>query len=178
MSLDLQVHPSLSSIGSDWIVVEAMSEADALRQAVQYDRGKHPMQRELRRAFRRCESLDSTADVIDIIYNGLYPLVAPGSVTLELEYTDRKRNWVAEIVGKDPDYGLRREFLSPKMDYTHANKRATRGVIAIYLLSPNKVYDISYPLSAKHTDRYFAAVRDKEIVRLERSEVESWVKYR
>jgi len=168
----LSDHPSISSIGRDWVIVEAMSDADALRQAKQYDQGKHPMQRKMETVFEDCEALDSMPQVIDLIYTRLYPFVIPGSITFEVEHLYGKRPWIAEVRGFDDNYGFDRLFLDCKIG--HSNYM----VISTYLLSPDKVYDISAPTGLRSSDRYFGAIVNNELTRLSRSEVQTWLRSR
>ncbi len=88
------------------------------------------------------------------------------------------RAWVAEITGFSPRYGYERVFVQRKTDYTHANSKATRGVIAIFVLKENRIYEVSDPRSWKRTERYFCRVEDGEIVRMSKEEVDEWLRSR
>jgi hypothetical protein len=79
--------------------------------------------------------------------------------------------WVAEVVGTDPRYGLRRRFLRAKVDYYHANSVGTRGVMLCYLLDPGPIYEIYRKTSWTNAERFFARVEDGRIVRVTRGEV-------
>lgn len=86
-----------------------------------------------------------------------------------------KRWWVAEITGRDPKYGYRREFLHYQKDYSRANSTGTRGIYATYVLDEGRLYEVSAPQSWSATDRYFCTVRDGRIVRLSQEEADDWV---
>ncbi len=81
------------------------------------------------------------------------------------------RAWVAEITGPDAQFGLSRVFLAGVRDYSKANSVRSRGVRTAYALESGKLYEISAPESWKSTERYFATVRDGEIVRLSKEQV-------
>ena len=53
-----------------------------------------------------------------------------------------RSSWVAEITGPDETYGLRREFLRPKLDYSRANAKGSRGIFAEYILESGHIYDL------------------------------------
>jgi hypothetical protein len=79
--------------------------------------------------------------------------------------------WVAEILGHTPN-GYDRKFVSHRRDYTHANSRATRGVYCWYLLDEGKIYEVQEQVSWKNAERYFCVVRNGEIERISRQEVD------
>lgn len=84
--------------------------------------------------------------------------------------------WLAQIVGLSARYGLDREFLSPKIDYSRANSKATRGVYYCWTLESGQIYETSYPVSWKRTERKFLTVTDDgEIVTITRQEVDAWL---
>jgi hypothetical protein len=81
--------------------------------------------------------------------------------------------WCAEITGRDPKFKYKRDFLRYKKDYSQANSKGSRGVRAIYMLDEGKVYDVK-----DWKERYFCAVKDWEIHRIDESEVEEWLNAR
>jgi hypothetical protein len=84
--------------------------------------------------------------------------------------------WLAEITGRDPDYGYRREFVRPDRDYRKANSRLTRGVVFSFTLLPNRVYEALEPLSRRHEERRFLRVTaEGDVAEIGREEVESWL---
>lgn len=84
--------------------------------------------------------------------------------------------WVAAITGRDPRFGLAREFLRPEhTDYARANAVGSRGVCLIYHLAPG-VYEVAARESWQSTRRYFLRVhpggRTEEI---DRALVDAWL---
>ena len=97
-----------------------------------------------------------------------------GGVDFGRMYFDRhigtppRSSWVAEITGPDEKYGLSREFLSGKMDYSKANGKGSRGIFAEYILSPGKIYEVKSQETWSRSRRYFCTVGDDgEIVELD-----------
>jgi hypothetical protein len=54
--------------------------------------------------------------------------------------------WLAEIIGHDEQYGLRRVFLQGRRDYTEATNSGSRGIWYRWVLSPDRVYEAYRPL--------------------------------
>jgi hypothetical protein len=80
--------------------------------------------------------------------------------------------FVAEIIGFDPKYKFKREFLRGKRDYSESNSKGSRGVYIWYKLEPNKIYDVKKPISWKNIKRFFCTVKeDGSIVELTEQEV-------
>jgi hypothetical protein len=75
------------------------------------------------------------------------------------------RAWVAEITGRDPKFGLKREFLSGVRSYSNANSGRSRGVETTYSLESGKIYEISDPQSWKRTARYFVSGDGAELTK-------------
>lgn len=90
-------------------------------------------------------------------------------------YAQRPRAWVARITGHDARYGVEREFLRPKKDYTEANGTGSRGVYLWYELPASSVYEVNAPLSWKHADRYFCRSERGQVVRMTREAVDAWL---
>jgi len=82
------------------------------------------------------------------------------------------RPWVAQILGRDDQFGLQRQFLTPVYDYTRATTTGSRGIYLFYALRPG-IYEINDRISWHRSRRYFARV-DQEIVEITREEVEQW----
>lgn len=78
--------------------------------------------------------------------------------------------WCAQITGRDKVFRYARKFLPFKKDYSSANSKGSRGVMAVYVLDEGRVYDVK-----EHRDRYFCAVKDWEVVKIDESEVEQWL---
>lgn len=78
-----------------------------------------------------------------------------------------RSSWVAEITGPDEMYGLKREFLQCKIDYSRANSKGSRGIFAEYILSPGKVYEVKSQETWSRFRRYFCVVNtDGDIVEI------------
>jgi len=81
--------------------------------------------------------------------------------------------WVAQITGDDSKYKYARRFLRGKKDYTHANRKGSRGVFVYYLLESGYVYDVKK--SSKR--RFFCIVDDQgDIVEVDKDFVDQWIK--
>lgn len=75
-------------------------------------------------------------------------------------YPSRPNPWCARILGTDPRWGFRREFVKGVFDYTYARgKRGGRGVQIYFALAPG-LYEYWYPTSWKHEAREFLKVSD------------------
>lgn len=87
-----------------------------------------------------------------------------------------QRAWCAEIVGRDPRYGLDRRFLRGKKDYRFANSTGSRGVYLYFILESGRIYEVSSPQSWHRDDRYFCHVTDAgDIERITREDVDAWL---
>ena len=74
------------------------------------------------------------------------------------------KEWVAEIVGRDPKYTFKREFLNAvARDWSYSGKTGTTA----YELENGKIYEINEPWK----DRRFVEVRNGEIKTLDTEEV-------
>lgn len=82
-----------------------------------------------------------------------------------------RRPWVAQITGLDDRHGLTRQFLDGRIDYSHANSVGSRKVIVHYLLEEGGIYEIRSFQSWHRESRYFAQVREGEVVALSREEM-------
>ena len=100
---------------------------------------------------------------------GIRLIVATGGT-----WSSRPRPWVARLTGLDSTYGFAREFLRPVYDYTHATRKG-KNTMVYYHMAPG-VYELYYPVSWRHEERYFARVDEQgEIHRIERDEVIAWL---
>lgn len=82
--------------------------------------------------------------------------------------TPPRSSWVAEITGPDEKYGLARDFLRCKMDYSQANSKGSRGIFAEYILSQGKVYEVKSQESRGRSVRYFCTVGPEgDIIKLD-----------
>jgi len=82
---------------------------------------------------------------------------------------EKSKAWVAAVSWCN---GLKRDFLTPSVDYSKGNSVGSRGVRKYFWLDDNgsAIYEVSAPETWKHTDRYFCTVRNQKIIRLEHVE--------
>lgn len=181
--------PELTTIGIDWVIVESISYKDAIHQMDLYDMGVHPKQKTMKFLCDRVRFMEDYEEAKQIIYNTLFNVPDVGSIVIGIEalgYTSynakynysKKRYWVAEIIGEDTKFKFKRKFLKGKIDFTESNHRAAHGVYIYCLLSTNKIYEISSPVSNKHTNRYYCRVENGEEIRMGEQEVIMWLKDR
>lgn len=84
--------------------------------------------------------------------------------------------WLAEITGLSAKYGLAREFLHPKVDWSQSNSSANRGVFFCWTLEAGKVYQANYWTSWTRQVREFLKVADDgTVVEITREEVDAWL---
>lgn len=80
--------------------------------------------------------------------------------------------WVAEIIGPDPIYRLKRKFIDRKIDYAKSNGVGSRGVYAEYIMESWGIYEVSEQVSWKRVERYFCTVTEEgDIIKI--TEVEA-----
>lgn len=86
------------------------------------------------------------------------------------------RHWCDELIPQCEGAVYRREPLRGKRDYAEANGSGTRGVFVYYTVESGHLYEVSAPLTWKHTDRYYCIVDDAgRIVRLSEEEARAWL---
>ena len=74
------------------------------------------------------------------------------------------KEWVAEIVGRDPKYKFQREFLQPvTRDWSYSGKTG----LTSFELEPGKVYEVNEPWKG----RRFVEIQNGEIKTLDTEEV-------
>ena len=95
-----------------------------------------------------------------------------------LEGMKKHRDWVAKITGASEKYGFEREFLAPIKDYANSSSTMRRGVYVNYVIEDGYYYEVSAPVSWKRNDRYFCKSVNGEVIRVEREEIEEWLKAR
>ena len=76
---------------------------------------------------------------------------------IELEMIGSQKPWIARITGKDPKFGVAREFIQGTRDYSRANKPRTRGVYTVWSLEDG-IYEINAPRAWGKTDRFFVRI--------------------
>lgn len=69
-----------------------------------------------------------------------------------------RSSWVAEIIGPDEMYRLKRNFIRPKLDYSRSNGKGSRGVFAEYILESGKIYEVLSRETWNRSRRYFCTV--------------------
>jgi hypothetical protein len=62
--------------------------------------------------------------------------------------------WAARLLGIDPRWGFRREFVNGIRDYTHGQEHHSRGVWLYFFLEPG-LYETYRPISWRHDERKF-----------------------
>jgi len=93
----------------------------------------------------------------------------------ELLGRDKSRPWVARITGRDPKYGLAREFVKGQKDYSQANSVGSRGVYEYFALKDGSIYEVNARETWKRTRRYFIRVENTEITEISKEEVGRWL---
>jgi len=107
---------------------------------------------------------------------GMTLLLSHGSMAPLWDGVKNRRQWVAKISGNDDQYKYKREFLKCDYDYEKSNSKGTRGVYAIYILSPLNIYEVNELISWKNNCRYFCHVVDGNLIEIAEEEVLKWVK--
>lgn len=85
----------------------------------------------------------------------------------EADYFDKtmgvppRSSWVAEITGPDEKYRLARNFLKPKLDYSHSNGVGSRGIFAEFILTSGAVYEVKSQVTWQRVERYYCYVDDE-----------------
>lgn len=75
--------------------------------------------------------------------------------------SSRPRPWVARLAGLDDRWGFLREFVKGVYDYTYATQKG-KNVWVYFALGPG-LYEVYYPTSWKHEERYFIIVDEDGI---------------
>ncbi len=74
------------------------------------------------------------------------------------------KEWVAEIVGRDPKYKFKREFLLP---VSHDRSSSGKTGFTSFELEPGKVYEVNEPWKG----RWFVEIQNGELKTLNTEEV-------
>ncbi len=96
--------------------------------------------------------------------------------SLRLEYIGfntlaPKKPWVAEIQGFDVKHSFSRKFLNGEIDFSEANSKGSRGVWLFFLLSEDRIYQVSAFESWKSQQKYFCMAENGVIKKIAREEV-------
>ena len=84
--------------------------------------------------------------------------------------------WLAEIVGLSARYGLDRDFLPAKVDWSESNSSGNRGVYYCWLLETGRVYETHYWTTWTRDHREFLTVDEHgAVVEITRQEVDAWL---
>lgn len=84
--------------------------------------------------------------------------------------------WLARITGLSARWGLEREFLQAKLDYSRANSRGTRGVYYCWPLASGEIYETAYKAAWNRVEREFLKVTDDgRVEKITRQEVDAWL---
>ena len=113
------------------------------------------------------DDVDQTLRFFTGLTNGLVPGL--GDVTFGKPI---KTYWVAQITGVDLKYKYARTFIRGKKDYTHANRKGSRGVFVYFLLESGNVYE-----AKKSSKRRFFCIVDNEgdIIEVDKEYVDQWI---
>jgi hypothetical protein len=81
--------------------------------------------------------------------------------------------WVARILGPDPKYGLRREFVKGDKWFGEASSNWNRGVYLHYDLGDG-IYEVHELVSWTRSRRYFVCVAADKSTEMTKDEVLKW----
>jgi len=81
--------------------------------------------------------------------------------------------WIARILGPDPKYGLRRDFVRGDKWFGEASANWNRGVYLHYDLA-NGIYEVHELLSWQRSRRYFIRVNGDDSTEMAKEEVLKW----
>lgn len=86
------------------------------------------------------------------------------------------RPWVARLLGHDPKYRYKREFVNGLVDYSTARFRRSLRHCRIYWTLPEGVYEVNEPLDPRDRGRYFIRVANGDYDVITREEVDECLK--
>lgn len=113
------------------------------------------------------------------LYSGIVDQVGDGLGRAVVGNARPRKPWVAEITGRDPKFGLRREFLPANWQRKRANGAHSRGVELWFLVESGHLYEVKAHVSWRSRDRYFCTVTDAGTIRrLSNEEAEQWLNAR
>jgi len=92
-------------------------------------------------------------------------------VTVAREMIGSSKPWIAKITGRDAKYGLARDFLAAAIDYSHANRPRTRGVMYTWQLNDG-IYEIKGGSSwGSAGERQFVRIEGEQVSKIEITDV-------
>lgn len=119
----------------------------------------------------KIEAIGDDVDQMLRFFTGLTNEMVPGLGDVTFG-KPAKTYWVAQITGVDLKYKYARQFLRGKKDYTHANRKGSRGVFVYYLLESGNLYEVKK--SSKR--RLFCIVDDDgDIIEVDKEYVDKWI---
>lgn len=81
--------------------------------------------------------------------------------------------WVARLSwGKQQP---QRTFLNGQRDYMNADRWGNRGIFVYFYLPPG-IYEINHPLALGKSRRYYAIVKDDDLIEITQVEALAWLK--
>lgn len=92
------------------------------------------------------------------------------SAASEMYEPARPYPWVARITGIDAKYGMARQFIRGRKDYSTASGNGNRGIFLHYLLEEG-IYEIQDVTSWSKVDRYFVRSSRGVLDRITKEEV-------
>lgn len=96
-----------------------------------------------------------------LLYRGIFQLFGFEKLFDSQIGVRPRSSWVAEVTGPDEKYRLKREFLRPKLDYSRANSKGSRGIFAEYILETGKLYEVKSQVTWNRVEQYFCIVNDQ-----------------
>ncbi len=81
--------------------------------------------------------------------------------------------WVAKILGRDPKYGLGREFVHGNKWFGEASANWNRGVYLHYDLGDG-IYEVHELVSWRRSRRYFIRVHGDDSTEMTKEDVVQW----
>lgn len=87
------------------------------------------------------------------------------------EHVHGGRGWVARITGRDPKFGLARDFLS-KRDITSSGN-VYREIEFVIPAEEGAIYEYSRQASARRTEKGFWRIEGGTLVKIDRAAVEA-----
>src|SRR5262245_32437940 len=102
----------------------------------------------------KIEAIGDDTDQLLRFFTSFTNELVPGLGDMTFGGKPKPSYWVAQITGVHERFKYERKFLKGKKDYTHANRKGSRGVFVYYLVESGNVYEVKR--SSKR--RYFCIV--------------------
>ena len=91
-------------------------------------------------------------------------------IASELYQPARPYPWVAKVTGLDPKFGMARQFIRGRKDYSQASGNGNRGIYLHYLLDEG-IYEVQDVTSWSRIERYFVRSKGGNLDRMSKEEV-------